>query len=99
MTTNPTPTPAGAQEAFSGLLTAQQIEVLDRALEADGCHGFFTDHGTWIAAVNDALRETAERAWNEGYTSGHSNAMRRMSDEPNAPTSPNPYATKEPDHG
>lgn len=31
-------------------------------------------------------------AWEEGYAAGHSNAMRRMSDEPNAPTSPNPYA-------
>lgn len=30
--------------------------------------------------------------WNEGYIAGHSNAMRKMSDEPNAPKSPNPYA-------
>jgi uncharacterized membrane protein len=30
-------------------------------------------------------------AWNLGYASGHSNAMRRMSDEPNAPRTPNPY--------
>lgn len=43
------------------------------------------------AAVESILREHAERAWDEGYRSGHSNAMRRMSDEPNAPTSPNPY--------
>lgn len=30
-------------------------------------------------------------AWDEGYTSGHSNAMRQMSDEPHAPKTANPY--------
>ncbi|UUW88371.1 hypothetical protein [Pimelobacter simplex] len=44
--------------------------------------GRFADHDHQIA----------ERAWDEGYGSGHSNAMRRMSDEPNAPTTPNPYS-------
>lgn len=29
--------------------------------------------------------------WDEGYRSGFSNAMRQMSDEPNAPKTPNPY--------
>ena len=37
------------------------------------------------------LAEARAEAWDEGYRSGHSNAMRRMSDEPNAPTTPNPY--------
>lgn len=43
--------------------------------------------------IVDALGLAAllARVWDEGYKSGHSNAMRRMSDEPNAPTTPNPY--------
>ena len=49
----------------------------------------------WRAHLADrlaaAVREARAAAWDEGYTSGHSNAMRRMSDEPNAPTTPNPY--------
>lgn len=36
------------------------------------------------------------QAWGQGYASGHSNAMRRMSDEPDAPTSPNPYRLTSP---
>ncbi|HET7327866.1 MAG TPA: hypothetical protein VFJ14_11350 [Nocardioidaceae bacterium] len=36
-------------------------------------------------------RDRTAEAWDKGYTSGHSNAMRRMSDEPHAPTTPNPY--------
>ena len=47
-----------------------------------------------------AMRNAYERGrriglfdgWNEGYVAGHSNAMRQMSDEPDAPKSPNPYA-------
>lgn len=30
-------------------------------------------------------------AWQEGYTSGHSRAMRRMSDEPDVKPAKNPY--------
>jgi len=43
--------------------------------------------------MHDAQVKATARAeaWDEGYTSGHSNAMRRMSDEPDAPTTPNPY--------
>lgn len=37
-------------------------------------------------------RDTRAEVWAEGYASGFSNAMRRMSDEPNAPTTSNPYA-------
>jgi hypothetical protein len=37
--------------------------------------------------------EAMAAAWDQGYRSGLSNAMRRMSDEPNAPTTPNPYRT------
>lgn len=38
-----------------------------------------------------AIRCVQAEAWDRGYTSGHSNAMRQMSDEPNAPTTPNPF--------
>lgn len=40
-------------------------------------------------AQHDA--EVKAEAWDEGRAAGFSNAMRRMSDEPNAPASPNPY--------
>lgn len=43
--------------------------------------------GTIAAEV---LRQKAD-AWDEGYTSGHSRAMRRMSDEPNVEPGTNPY--------
>lgn len=40
-----------------------------------------------------AAHESQARAeaWDEGYRSGSSNAMRRMSDEPSAPKTANPY--------
>ena len=37
------------------------------------------------------LEQVRAEAWDEGYTSGRSNAMRRMSDEPKAPLTHNPY--------
>ena len=37
------------------------------------------------------LEQVKAEAWDEGYTSGRSNAMRRMSDEPKAPLTRNPY--------
>lgn len=51
-----------------------------------------------VAALNlpERDRETAAKAWDRGYAAGHSNAMRRMSDEPHAPTSRNPYAEHDP---
>ena len=47
-------------------------------------------HATRLLA-SPALATLRAHAWDQGYTSGHSNAMRRMSDEPNAPTTPNPF--------
>lgn len=44
--------------------------------------------------VNELTREALAEAWDQGYASGHSNAMRRMSDEPNAPTTLNPYTVE-----
>lgn len=37
------------------------------------------------------LNEVKRQAWEEGFRSGHSLAMRRMSDEPGATGNPNPY--------
>lgn len=37
------------------------------------------------------IRKAKEAAWDEGYTSGHSRAMRYMSDEPNVAPASNPY--------
>lgn len=44
-----------------------------------------------IPFIEELIRRHRAEAWDEGYRSGHSNAMRQMSDEPNAPTTPNPY--------
>ena len=43
----------------------------------------------------EVLRQKAD-AWDEGYTSGHSRAMRRMSDEPNVEPGTNPYRAATP---
>lgn len=50
-----------------------------------------------LAITEEAARALAQ-AWEAGYTSGHSNAMRKMSDEPNAPTTPNPYRSRRQQH-
>jgi predicted phage tail protein len=44
-----------------------------------------------LTAENAALRAEVADAWDRGYTSGHSRAMRRMSDEPNVEPGSNPY--------
>jgi hypothetical protein len=44
-----------------------------------------------VEAVVDQLMAAVAGAWDAGYIAGHSNAMRQMSDEPDAPKSPNPY--------
>lgn len=43
----------------------------------------------------EVLRQKAD-AWDEGYTSGHSRAMRRMSDGPNVEPGTNPYRATTP---
>jgi hypothetical protein len=42
-------------------------------------------------------RLIAEKVWGQGYASGWSNAMRIMSDEPNAPKTENPYRAEDED--
>lgn len=43
--------------------------------------------------VQQSVRPIQAAAWDRGYTSGHSRAMRRMSDEPNVADGENPYRT------
>lgn len=77
--------------------------ALHDAMCVPSCRDDVSTYGAYFATA-DALapliaeREAAARAeaWDQGYRSGLSNAMRRMSDEPNAPTTPNPYATEVP---
>lgn len=67
-----------------------------------------TEHTRPTEATDDLRdtpvgRELKSEGWEEGYTSGHSRAMRMMSDEPNALPGVNPYRTiindtKETDH-
>lgn len=52
-----------------------------------------TEFDRWLAA-HDA--EVKAEAWDEGWNSGTSRAMRRMSDEPTLPLKPtNPYRAAE----
>jgi hypothetical protein len=48
-----------------------------------------------VWAALEALPDRRADGWDEGYRSGFSNAMRRMSDEPDAPETPNPYREAE----
>ena len=98
MTTNPTPTPAGAQEAVSGLLgrrfpIEQEFAVVVTAMNAgriDGAQAIAS-----LTAIHERfVRETAERAWNEGVEA-HATSV-------GPPTvtemrTRNPYAAKEAD--
>lgn len=107
MTTTPTPTPAGAQEG-SERASGADLPNIDRAsltpVVACDFHG--PEYGECSACVerverieefiNDALRETAERAWNEGFMNAASQ------DHPAFPRVrrwDNPYAAKEADRG
>ncbi|AYN57844.1 hypothetical protein HOU49_gp57 [Arthrobacter phage Eileen] len=46
----------------------------------------------------ELLKELQAEAWDRGFASGKSRAMRHMSDEPNLPlTAPNPYRDEEQD--
>jgi hypothetical protein len=67
-------------------------------LDATGLHHMIGEDGDgdW-GAVWENLYDLGGCAWDEGYRAGFSNAMRRMSDEPNAPTSTNPYRAAHPD--
>lgn len=42
-------------------------------------------------ALDLIIKQAQAAAWDRGYTSGHSRAMRRMSDEPDVERAKNPY--------
>lgn len=44
-----------------------------------------------LGMVGSFMDERLALAWEQGYTSGSSRAMRMMSDEPNVPAATNPY--------
>lgn len=80
---------------YAGVLEGRISDLL-----CDLTGGLLSKPGYDVPTMVQAVEEHFERtvvavAWDEGYTSGHSNAMRRMSDEPNAPTTPNPYRAEE----
>jgi hypothetical protein len=49
--------------------------------------GAMTETEEIVSLIDEALA----RAWDQGYTSGHSRAMRCTSDEPNVEPGKNPY--------
>jgi hypothetical protein len=49
-------------------------------------------HNAWLCPYcTPKRRADLAEAWERGRVSGHSNAMRQMSDEPDAPNTANPY--------
>lgn len=64
----------------------RNLHGLERALDAQ------VGDVTYLIAELRKRDEAIAQAWDEGFTSGKSRAMRHMSDEPNLPlTAPNPY--------
>lgn len=59
-----------------------------RAAQGVGTGHSVEEFRRWYA---DLIRKAKTQAWDEGYRSGHSRAMRRMSDEPSVPPAINPY--------
>lgn len=49
-----------------------------------------------LRGKTEVIRAALEQAWDKGYASGHSRAMRRMSDEPNVAPAVNPYQKETP---
>jgi hypothetical protein len=70
----------------------QQGQV--RVYNADGKLLVGTSNRGYLAEVAVMLEEAKAEAWQQGFATGKSRAMRHMSDEPNLPlTAPNPYRT------
>jgi len=71
------------QEGMDGPFTDEQLDTA--GVIADMYGGHVSDD---VLAI---IKAVAADLWREGYTSGHSNAMRMMSDEPNVQPTANPY--------
>lgn len=91
-----TPTPAQIEWALANSECAESYSNTSVGRVTHGCvhHGnewpcpVALDLATKVAAL---VRDERAEAWDRGYTSGHSRAMRRMSDEPNVEPGVNPY--------
>lgn len=83
---------------------ASNMEALDGVCGGGWAHSAklrASDNEAWLKDCTKAAQALADagliggqalaKVWDRGYASGFSNAMRRMSDEPDAPTTPNPY--------
>lgn len=88
------------------MIPAEAVEAAARALWARSFPWMTWDEASrlpgWEAATQGVRQEAISTieavseyllpaAWDRGYRSGFSNAMRRMSDEPHAPSTHNPY--------
>ena len=75
---------------ISPALDTYVVDALTEAMHPEFGYEWHEPDGIIYRAVRDAKAE----AWDAGYRSGHSNAMRQMSDEPDAPKTPNPHGTE-----
>lgn len=76
-------------EALTQAIRAERDAHRKLRAERDA-HRERAEHAEARATAAETIRQKAD-AWDEGYTSGHSRAMRRMSDEPNVEPGTNPY--------
>lgn len=73
------------QQALEVLTTHRHGEDMEMC---EYCKSFY---GGILDTIDSITTEAEAKAWQRGYNSGLSNAMRRMSDEPDAPTTSNPF--------
>lgn len=78
---------------------AAQLDALRRARLVGDSFLSWHDFGHKVGRILDAdpstvLAERDAQKWDEGYRSGGSRAMRRMSDEPSVPDAVNPYRAR-----
>ncbi len=71
-------------------MTHEELEAIRERDEAGSPGWALSDRGALLDEVDRLTTRQAE-VWQEGYVSGHSRAMRRMSDEPNVEPGTNPY--------
>lgn len=74
--------------------TDEQISALDLSITQNVLADIEEDETHAVVASPEfqaIIRAAREDAWSEGHRAGFSTAMRRMSDEPGAPSAKNPY--------
>lgn len=65
-----------------------EMSCADDECDGSDMGGYESEAEAVVAAVTPTI---AAKAWDQGYTSGHSRAMRQMSDEPGVRPGTNPY--------